>query len=239
MVHGEAAINTRSFDPRRYGNFATDHFVVERTKDEFMRRHDTPCPGKQFDSLRPVQRHPLYDRLAAKGAVFGEIAGWERPRYFGEVGDIEKIGWGHQPWHHNALREAKATRTATGVIDLCAFAQFEIIGKNAGKLLDRLSANRILHKDGRMSLNHLLTQKGKFETETTNCRIAEDRFFTGSPIARAKPDFDWIKSHNRKGEDAHMINRSADWGMLALSGPASRRILSELIDAVLTNAAFP
>ena len=80
MVHGETEINTRSMDPRRYGDFSNDTFIVERTKEEFMRRHDTPCPGRQFESLRPLNKHPLYDRLAAKGAVFGEVAGWERPR---------------------------------------------------------------------------------------------------------------------------------------------------------------
>ncbi|MEX0349469.1 MAG: FAD-dependent oxidoreductase [Paracoccaceae bacterium] len=239
MVHGEAAINKRGFDPRRYGDFASDRFIVERTKDEFMRRHDTPCPGKQFSALRPLNPHPLYDRLAAKGAVFGEIAGWERPRYFGAVGEVEHLGWGHQTWHENARREAQATREAAGVIDLCAFAQFEIAGKDAGALLNRLSANRVPRKNGRMSLNHLLTEKGRFETEITIWRIAEDRYFTGSPIARANPDFDWIKSHIRDGEDVYMINRSADWGMLALSGPASRRILSELTHADLSNAAFP
>jgi len=239
MVHGETQINTRDMDPRRYGDFSTDNFIVERTKDEFMRRHDTPCPGKQFESLRPLNRHPLYDRLAAKGAVFGEVAGWERPRYFGKVGEVEQIGWGHQPWHQQARAEANATRTTAGVIDLCAFAQFEIAGKDAGALLDRLSANRIPRKDGRMSLNHLLTPKGRFETEITIWRIAEDRYFIGSPIARANPDFAWIKSHIRDGEDVHMVNLSADWGMLAMSGPASRRILAELTDVDLSNAAFP
>ena len=218
MVHGQTEINTRSMDPRRFAEFATGDYIVERTKDEFMHRHDTPCPGKQFEILRPVRKHPLYDRLAAKGAVFGEIAGWERPRYFGEVGETEKIGWGHQPWHANAMAEAKATRAAAGVIDLCAFAQFEISGKDAGRLLDRLSANRIPQRDGRISLNHLLTEKGRFETEITIWRIAEDRYFTGSAIARAVPDFAWIRSHIRPGEDVQMINRSADWGMLAFVG---------------------
>ncbi|WP_282103104.1 hypothetical protein [Leisingera sp. HS039] len=117
MVHGETPINTRGMDPRRYGNFSTGHFIVERTKDEFMRRHDTPCPGKQFNSLRPLNRHVLFDRLAAKG---------------------------------------------------------------------------------------------RFETEITIWRIAEDRYFTGSPIARANSDFDWIKSHIREGEDVQMVNRSHD-----------------------------
>jgi len=239
MVHGETPINTRGMDPRRYGNFASDHFIVERTKDEFMRRHDTPCPGKQFESLRPLNRHPLYDRLAAKGAVFGEVAGWERPRYFGETGEIEQIGWGHQTWHNNALREAQATRKAAGVIDLCAFAQFEITGKDAGRLLDRLSANRIPRKDGRISLNHLLTPKGRFETEITIWRISEGRYFTGSPIARSNPDFDWIRSHIAEGEDVQMVNRSSEWGMLAMSGPVSRKIMSELTEADLSNATFP
>ena len=239
MVHGEAEINTRSMDPRRYGDFASDHFIVERTKDEFMRRHDTPCPGKQFHSLRPLNRHPLYDRLAAKGAVFGEVSGWERPRYFGAVGEVEQIGWGRQHWHANAMAEAKATRTAAGVIDLCAFAQFEITGKDAGRLLDRLSANKIPARDGGMSLNHLLTPKGRFETEITIWRISEDRYFTGSAIARETPDFDWIRSHIRAGEEVRVINRSADWGMLALSGPASRQILNQLTEADLGNAAFP
>ncbi|WP_170764584.1 GcvT family protein [Ruegeria lacuscaerulensis] len=239
MVHGETPINARGMDPRRYGGFATDHFIVERTKDEFMRRHDTPCPGKQFHSLRPLNRHVLYDRLAAKGAVFGEVAGWERPRYFGEVGEAEQIGWGHQSWHQNAMAEAKATRAAAGVIDLCAFAQTEVTGRDAGTLLDRLSANTIPTRDGRISLNHLLTPKGRFETEITIWRIAADRFFIGSAIARSNPDQDWLRIHIRKGEGVQIINRSADWGMLALSGPASRRILAELTDADLSNAVFP
>lgn len=239
MVHGGAEISTRGLDPRRYGDFADDTYIVERTKDEFMRRHDTPCPGKQLESLRPLKRHPLYGRLAAKGAVFGEVAGWERPRYFGEVGERETIGWGRQSWHENAKREAKATRAAAGVMDLCAFAQFEITGQDAGALLDRLSANRIPRTDGRISLNHLLTPRGRFEAEITTWRIAKDRYFIGSAIARSGPDFQWIASHVRPCDDVQMIDRSDAWGMLALSGPMSRRILSGLTDADLSNAAFP
>lgn len=239
MVHGEAEISTRGFDPRRYGSFADDTYIVERTKDEFMRRHDTPCPGRQLESLRPLRRHPLYGRLAAKGAVFGEVAGWERPRYFGEVGEREKIGWGRQSWHENARREARAARAAAGVIDLSAFAQFEITGQDAGAVLDRLSANRIPRTDGRISLNHLLTSRGRFETEMTIWRIAGDRYFTGSAIARSGPDFQWIESHIRPGDDVQLVDRSDAWGMLALSGPMSRRILSELTDADLSNGAFP
>ena len=240
MVHGETEINTRALDPRRYGDFATDEFVVERSKDEFMRRHDTPCPGKQLESLRPLRRHPLYDRLAARGAVFGEVAGWERPRYFADQpGAEEPVGWGRKPWRELAMREAKATREAAGVIDLCGFAQLEIMGRDAAALLDRLSANRIPTKDGRIALCHFLTPKGRFETEMTVWRISEDRFFTGSPVARRVSDRAWIERHISEGEDVRLIDRTGDWGILALSGPNSQRILSEATSADLSNAAFP
>ena len=240
MTAGQTSQSTRSMDPRRYGDFADDTYIVERTKDEFMRRHDTPVPGKQFDSLRPVRRHALYDRLAAKGAVFGEVAGWERPRWFADTVGVEDVnGWRRQDWHRNVAAEVKAVREAAGVIDLCAFAQFEVTGRDAAALLDRLSANKVPTKDGRIALCHLLTDAGKFETEMTICRLGPERFFTGSAIARANPDADWLRRHVREGEDVTVSNLSQSWGMLALSGPASRDILAKITDADLSNAAFP
>lgn len=240
MTTGQTSQNTRSMDPRRYGDFADDTFIVERTKDEFMRRHDTPVPGKQFDSLRPLRRHVLYDRLAAKGAVFGEVAGWERPRWFADApGAQDANGWRRQVWHDAVAAEVKAVREAAGVIDLCAFAQLEITGRDAAALLDRLSANKLPTRNGSIALCHLLTEAGKFETEMTICRLGPGRFFTGSAIARANPDADWLRRHIRAGEDVTLTNLSQSWGMLALSGPASRDILSQITKADLSNTAFP
>jgi dimethylglycine dehydrogenase len=240
MTTGQTSQNTRSMDPRRYGDFADDTFIVERTKDEFMRRHDTPLPGKQFDSLRPMRRHVLYDRLAAKGAVFAEVAGWERPRWFADrPGAADANGWRRQHWHSRVAQEVAAVRNAAGVIDLCAFAQFMVTGRDAAALLDRLSANRLPAKDGRIALTHMLTEAGKFETEMTICRLGPQQFFTGSAIARARPDADWLRSHIRAGEDVAIENLSQSWGMLALSGPKSRDILAQITDSDLSNAGFP
>jgi len=239
MTTGQTSQNTRSMDPRRYGDFADDTFIVQRTKDEFMRRHDTPVPGKQFESLRPLRRHVLYDRLAAKGAVLGEVAGWERPRWFSDATNVaDANGWHHQVWHDRVAAEVRSVREAAGVIDLCAFAQFEVMGADAAALLDRLSANKIPAKDGRIGLCHLLTDAGKFETEVTICRLGPERFFTGSAIARSNPDADWLRRNICAGEDVTVTNLSQTWGMLALSGPASRDILSQITDADLSNAAF-
>ncbi|MFY9211624.1 MAG: FAD-dependent oxidoreductase [Aestuariivita sp.] len=239
MTSGETSQNTRSMDPRRYGDFADDTFIVERTKDEFMRRHDTPVPGKQFHSLRPVRRHVLYDRLAAKGAVFGEVAGWERPRWFADTpGEPDRNGWHRQDWHENVAAEVKAVREAAGVIDLCAFSQIEVKGPDARALFERVSANKV-PSSGRIALCHLLTDAGKFETEVTVCCLGPDTYFVGSAIARTNADADWLKSHILPDEKVTITNLSQNWGMLALSGPASRDILGQITDADLSNAGFP
>lgn len=239
MTRGETSQNTRSMDPRRYGDFADDTFIVERTKDEFMRRHDTPVPGKQFESLRPLRRHVLYDRLAAKGAVFGEVAGWERPRWFADAPSAEDAnGWHRQDWHENVATEVKAVREAAGLIDLCAFSQIKVIGPNARALFERLSANKVPAL-GRIGLCHLLTEAGKFETEVTICCLAPDTYFVGSAIARTDADADWLASHILPDETVTITNLSQSWGMLALSGPAARDILGQITDADLSNGGFP
>ncbi|MGB0412131.1 MAG: FAD-dependent oxidoreductase, partial [Pikeienuella sp.] len=238
MVHGEAEISTRSMDPRRFGDFATDEYILEKTKEDFEIRHDTPVPGMQRPRGRPWVRHPLWSRLTARGAVMGEVAGWERPRWFAEgPGAVDSNGWRRQTWHDIVADECRAVRQAAGVIDLSAFAQIEISGVDAEALLNRLSANR-LPKLGRISLAHLLTPRGKFETEITIWNMGDGRWFTGSAIARHKADLEWMHNHIQPGEDVTITDRTYDWGMLALSGPEAREILATGTDADLSNDAF-
>ena len=39
-------------------------------------------PRQELETARPLRTSPLYDLLAAKGAVFGAKNGWERANYF-------------------------------------------------------------------------------------------------------------------------------------------------------------
>lgn len=240
MVHGETEISTRSMDPRRYGNFATDNYIIEKTKEDFEIRHNTPVPGMQRPAGRPWRKHPLYDRLAERGAVFGEVAGWERPRWFADhTGASDSNGWRRQPWHTQVAEECRAVRERAGVLDLCAFAQYELSGPDALAVLERLSANRLPKKDGRIALVHFLTERGHFETEMTVCRLSDERFFLGAAIASRSRDVDWIRQHIHPEENVQLTDLSDDWGMLAISGPKTRDILAAGTATDLSPAAFP
>ncbi len=241
MVHGETAVSIRSMDPRRYGDWADDSYIVEKTTEEFERRHETPLPGRQLPACRPARPTPLHDRLLAKGAAMGDIHGFERARWFNRGTEVTKdsYGWRRQPWEANVAAEHRAVRERAGVIDLTAFSQFEVTGRDAAAFLDRVSANRPPRKLGGIALTHLLSEKGNIETEMTIARLGDDRFFLGSSIAAELRDRDWLDALRRDGEDVLITNLTNDWGMLALSGPASREILRQGTDADLSNAAFP
>ena len=241
MVHGETAVSIRSMDPRRYGDWADDTYVVEKTSEEFHRRHETPLPGRQLPACRPARPTPLYERLTAKGAVMGDVHGLERARWFrnGTGATEDSYGWRRQPHEANVAAEHQAVRERAGVIDLTAFSQYEIAGRDAAAFLDRMSANRPPARIGGIALAHLLSEKGNFETEMTIARLGETRFFLGSSIAAELRDRDWLTAHISAHEDVTIANLTNDWGMLALSGPTSREILSQGTDAGLSNAAFP
>ena len=89
MVHGSADISMREFDPRRYGEFADSQYQVTKAKEDYLLRHEVPFPHFNRHDARPVKPSSLYETLKQQGAVFEEVYGWERPRYFA-VGEVEQ-----------------------------------------------------------------------------------------------------------------------------------------------------
>jgi dimethylglycine dehydrogenase len=186
-----------------------------------------------------VKPSALYDDLRAAGAVFEEVYGWERPRWFAPEGvearDI--YGFGRTALHDIVGSEVRAVRERAGIMDISAFAKIEVAGADAAAFLDRMIANR-LPRAGRIGLGHLLTEGGRIECEVAVLRIAADRFYLVSAAFFEQRLLDLL-TVARMGEAVEIANRSSTWGAVALNGPRSRDILGTVTPARLDNAAFP
>src|SRR3546814_20303562 len=96
------------------------------------------------------------DLLAARGACFGEAAGWERASWFlpqdasarGEQPEY-RYSWGRQNWFDHAAAEHKAVREGVGLFDLTPFAKFLVEGRDAEAVLTRITANDVAVAPGR------------------------------------------------------------------------------------------
>ena len=234
MVHGQTEINVASMDPRRFGPYATQSYTTEKVLDEYHEMYQTRMPGEYRPVARKTKTTPLYDTFDRLGAQWQEVYGWERPQYFGEP---EEYSFRRSNAFDIVKAEVKGVRERVGIADLTAFTKLEVTGSDAAALLDRLSANR-LPKVGGIRLVHMLTERGGIETELTITRFDENRFYLNSGIMMEQHDVDWLTQHIADGEDVTVTDVTNDTGILAVTGPRSRDVLSQLTDTDLTNENF-
>ncbi|WP_343115994.1 FAD-dependent oxidoreductase [Ostreiculturibacter nitratireducens] len=236
MVHGDAEINMASVDPRRFGGYADADYTRAKSFDDYHNMFETPLPGREIHAGRPSRVTPLYERLKEKGAVYTEVYGWERPKYFAPAGFVEKLQYRRNNTFDLVAAECRAVRERVGIMDLSSFAKFDVSGPGAEALLDRLTANRLPKKPGGICLTHVLSDGGRIEGEWTITRLADDRFYVLSGAGAERQALDHLRL--AAGDDVTIANLTDDYGMLVVAGPKAREVLAPLTDADLSNAAF-
>lgn len=239
MVRGAADISMRDFDPRRFGDYAVKDWQVAKAKEDYCLRHEIPFPHYNRLEGRPIKPSPLYERLKEKGAVYEEVFGHERPRWFARNGVAQQD---HYAFRRNVVHdlvgaEVKAVREGVGIMDISAFTKVEVAGPDAEAFLDRLVANRLPKKAGGIALTHMLNRRGRIELETTVVKLAEQRYYLVCAAFFEQRLLDHL-AFQRAGEAVEVIKRSDDWAALALNGPRAREVLAACSDADLSNAGF-
>ena len=239
MVHGQSEINVREMDPRRFGPYALGDYALAKSIDEYQEMYQVRFPGEFREAGRPQRATPLYRTLKDQGAVYAEVFGWERPKWFAPAGVEEIYSFRRTNWFETVAEECKAVRERVGLLDLSSFAKFEVSGRDAAALLDRLFANRLPRRAGGIALAHMLTEAGRIESECTVTRLADDRFYLLSAAVAELHDLDLLEQGRGADERAEIANVTDDFGVLVLTGPRAREVLAQLTDADLANAAFP
>ena len=239
MVHGSSDISMREYDPRRFGAYATKDWQVIKAKEDYCLRHEIPFPHFNRLAGRPVKPSPLYERLKQKGAVYEEVYGHERPRWFArdDVSRQDHYSFRRNVVHDMVGAEVRAVREGVGIMDISAFTKVEVAGPDAEAFLDHLVANRLPKKVGGIVLTHLLNRRGRIEIELTIVKMAEQRFYLVCAIFFEQRLLDHL-NQRLDGETLDIIKRSDDWSAIALQGPKSRDVLATSTDAELDNAGF-
>ena len=238
MVHGQAEINMREFDPRRFGNWAGREYTTAVSIEDYHHMYYCYKPAEQHAVGRGLRKSTLYDRLAAEGAQFAQVFGWERPRWYDSSGAGERYSYLRSNWWEPVKAEALAVRERVGLMDLSTFSKYEVTGTDAHAFLERICANRIPAKDGGIILGHLLTPAGFIESELTVTRLAADHYYVLSAAVAQLHDKDQLEWRKRPGERVTIGDVTDDFGTLVLAGPRAREVLSAATRADLSNASF-
>ena len=240
IVEGEPGIDMLDIDPRRFGPYANKAYAKAKNEEAYEHVFIIHYPDEERPAARPAKTSPCHDRLDARGAVWGQRYGWERPNWFApkDVEGKDKWSFRRTNYFEDVGNECHAVRERAGLIDITSFSKFLVSGPGAEAALDRCVANTLPKKVGGIGLCHALTKKGGVRSEFTITRDGPDRFYLVSSGAAERYDYDFL-CKNVAGDGVTVENQTLAHGVLVLAGPRARDILSQVTDADLSNEAFP
>ena len=242
MVAGEPTMDLWEVDIRRFHHFqSSSRYLYDRTVEGLGLLYAMHWPHRQKESARGARRSPLHDRLAARGACFGEVAGWERANWFAPEGVRPEYdySYGRQNWFDYSAEEHRAVREAVGLFDQTSFGKFLLQGRDSREVLQRICAGDVDVPPGRVVYTAMLNGRGGIEADLTATRLSEDIYLIVSGAATSARDFVWIRDHIPGDAAAVLTDVTSAYAVLGVMGPSSRTLLSQLTDDDMSNEAFP
>lgn len=242
MDEGEKPFDLSDVDIARTEPFQRNRrYLAERVSETLGLLYADHFPFRQKATARGVRRSPFHAHLAARGAVFGELAGWERANWFAAPGQTpeESRTWGRGPFFDNVGRELRAFREGVGVYDMSSFGKLRIEGPDAERFLNRVLAADVAVAPGRLVYAQALNARGGIEADVTVARLREDLFLIVTGAARRRADEALLRAALREEERVVITDATAAEGCLAVMGPLSRALMQRLTAEDVSAAGMP
>ncbi|ULR50246.1 GcvT family protein [Streptomyces deccanensis] len=242
IVDGRSPLDMPETDPGRVQRHETNRrFLEQRVLETLDESYEVHWPFQQRTTARPLRISPLHRRTEEAGAVFGELAGWERANWYAPSGvkGRYEYSFGRPNWFEQSAAEHRAVREGVGVIDTSSFGKLLVQGRDVVRVLQRVSVNDVDTEPGRITYTQWLNEHGGIESDVTITRLAEDRFLVLSGPATVNRDLAHLEREIGDDDFCTVADVSGTMAMLAVMGPDARRLLQPLTDADLSAEGFP
>ncbi len=242
IVDGRPDVDVTGFNIDRMQEYQLNpRYRAERTVETLGMVYQTHFPGRSMQSARGVKRSPVHDRLAENGAYFRDVSGWEGADWYAPSGVapvVEELSWSRQNWFPYWEQEHRAVREGVGLMDMSFMSKFLVQGRDAGLVLDRVSANAVDGEPGVITYTQWLNTAGTLEADLTVTKLADDRFLVVASDNAHGHVQAWLRRHT--GDDrAFTTDVTSALAQLNVQGPLSRELLQSLTSADLSNESFP
>ena len=215
-------------------------YLFERSKETLGLLYADHYPYRQKASARGIRRSPFHSQLLEKGAVMGELAGWERANWYAERDQKREYeySWKRQNWFENSAQEHRAVRENIGIYDMSSFGKIRVEGSEACEFLNYISGANCDVPIGKIVYTQFLNEDGGIEADVTVTRLSELSFMVVTPAATRLADQTWMLRHSINFNIVIIDVTSAE-GVLAIMGPNSRKLLAQISSADLSNKNNP
>ena len=240
IVHGEACYDTWVIDPRRFTGHANVELTALKAIEDYQNEFRFHFPHEHRPTGRPMKTTPITPVLAAEGAAFGVVNGWERLEYIKPTPDFhETYSFRFNEVFPLVAAEVDTVQNAAGLTEVNGFNRFELTGAGAHDFLDRMICGRVTRKAGKVGLGYLLNHHGMLKGEATIANLPDGRIWYGSAAASEYHDMDWLETHLGADEDVQIRSLTNEHTILVLAGPKARDVLSAASRGDWSAVAFP
>jgi aminomethyltransferase len=170
---------------------------------------------------RAPRRTPLTARHESLGATLTDFAGWLMPLRYG-----------------SETAEHKAVRTAAGLFDLSHMGEISVTGPDAAAALDyALVGNLSALAPGRARYTMICADDGGVIDDLIVYRLNGEEYLV---VANAANTETVVRALGDRagGQQATVIDRTDDYGLIAIQGPSAAGILALLTDADLSQVKY-
>ncbi|HET8604944.1 MAG TPA: FAD-dependent oxidoreductase [Marmoricola sp.] len=249
MTTGRPEIDLHHSDIARfYPHQQTREHIRARTSESFNKTYGIVHPSEQWESERGKRLAPMHRQQREAGAFFFETAGWERPHWYaaneallGEYGDRvmpREHEWDSRWWSPIINAEHLAMRERAAIIDLSAFAIFDIVGPGAMAAVQRTVVAQADVAPGKVIYTPVLDEQGGFRADLTVMRLGRDHYRVVTGGAHGMADKQWFAGHLPADGTAQLVDVTSAYSTIGLWGPRARDVLGRLTDDDISHEGF-
>jgi len=220
---------------------ANPEYRATRTVESLGLVYATHYPGRPMQTARGAKVSPVHERLVAQRAYFRDVSGWEGADWYAPEGaepEAGELSWGQPDWFGYWAAEHDAARTGVILMDMAFMAKFDVRGRDAGRVLERVSAGHVNGEPGRITYTQWLNGAGTLEADLTVTKLDEDRFWVVASDTAHRHAETWMRRHIGAAH-AFVTDVTSGYAQINIQGPRSRELLASVTSADMSNEAFP
>jgi glycine cleavage system aminomethyltransferase T/glycine/D-amino acid oxidase-like deaminating enzyme len=249
IVDGRSEIDIHEADSARFHPFQTTRrYVVSRADESFNKMYGIVHPSEQWAGERDIRLPPMHAHERELGAVFFQTAGWERPFWYeSNAGLLDAYGnrvmpreaeWESRWWSPIINAEHLAMRERCGLVDLSAFAVFDVTGPGSLDALQYLAVAQLDVAPGKVVYTSFLDERGGFRADLTIMRLSAQHFRVVTGGAGGMADRQWIIDRLPAEGSAQLSDLTSAFTTIGLWGPKARDVLAAVTPEDVSHAGF-
>ena len=243
IITGRPDVDVTGFNIDRLRSYQADpEYLRARTVESLGMVYQAHYPTRTPQTARGSKLSPVHHRLEARGAYFREVSGWEGADWYAPDGVepmVERLSWGRENWFPYWQAEHVAGREGVILMDMSFMSKFTVEGRDAGQLLESISANRVDGPPGVVTYTQWLNDAGTIEADLTVTKLTEERFWVVATDTAHRHVSAWMQRHTTDEMQVSVADVTADHAQINIQGPLSRQLLQSVTPADLSNENFP